>query len=628
LRPVGSNKEYYLDYESDLARVAFLEKKIGKKAIASPGAWGYLKTMINILEKAIKGNYHSILVLDDDFVCHKRFKTLFKEIVNHQLPDEWKIIQLGALQYDWTNDWITWFSKNLYHCNGSSVASHAVGIHESIFQPLLDFCYKFDLPFDEGSLHKVTHLYADECFVCFPNLIIQDVRETDISTSETQDSEGIKKDNVYRWNLEEYNWGPDFESCKMPGSGLEHNEAISNALKHSKSNDQLKVLHFRETFSPSSETFIYDMLWGLERFTTTDNYMVTFKRFLEDERPFPKTISLEWSDFRRGINEIKEGSNEKRRKELVTIINSINPDLIIAHFGLSAEILYKAMKPDGLTFPMVVSMHGYDVREEPIQRPEYAKIIQEILQQPNVVVTHPTYSLREQIIYNLDIQPDKLYKVNNVAKDIFYKNRKTTFWHSGETLKLINVARMVPIKGQRYLVGALAKFRREFYENTRLTIVGAANIKYEKELKDYAAELDVLRHIDFLEYLPPAEIVNLLRISDIYIQPSYQESFGMALLEAILVGLPVVATNIGGMPELIGKAPETAALIVPPKDEDAIAQALGLLFTNGALESDNFEYATERQTEFSLEQQMNSLIEAILRISPQQAYRLNYSGPK
>lgn len=200
---VNSSFEYYLDYESDIARVAFLEKRNQKKAIQSSGAWGYLKTMIMILEEAMEEDLDSILVLDDDAVFHKNINILFERFI-HQIPDEWKILQLGTLQYHWDSDWISWFSENVYLCNGSSICSHAVGMHHSIFPLLLNYSYKFDLPYDEGALHKAKHDFKEYSFTFYPNLIIQDTSESDINSSDVQENEGKKKENIYRWNLADY----------------------------------------------------------------------------------------------------------------------------------------------------------------------------------------------------------------------------------------------------------------------------------------------------------------------------------------------------------------------------------------------------------------------------------------
>ncbi|MBM3487540.1 MAG: glycosyltransferase [Alphaproteobacteria bacterium] len=203
LKPITRSKDFYQTYDSRIARVAFLEKTINGKAIRTPGAWGYLKSYIAILEDAIAAGYESILVLDDDALFHRNFNALFARFVE-EVPDDWKILQLGALQYDWGEDWITRLSDNLYRCNGSSVGSHATGIHRSVMAMLMHQAQFFDLPLDVGALSHVKRSFAERSFTMLPNLIIQDTTESDIASSDVQQAEGQKRANVYRWTLEDY----------------------------------------------------------------------------------------------------------------------------------------------------------------------------------------------------------------------------------------------------------------------------------------------------------------------------------------------------------------------------------------------------------------------------------------
>ena len=203
VRNLTRSKDFYQNYDSPVARIAFLERSLKAKAIRTPGAWGYLKSYIAILEKALHEGHESVLILDDDALFHRDFKSLFAAAVR-ELPEDWKIFQLGALQYEWHDDWISQFSRHLYLCNGSSVGSHATGIHRSALPALLHQAARFDMPLDVGALCQVKRAFAEKSFTVQPNLIIQDTSESDIASSEVQQSEGSKRANVYRWVLEDY----------------------------------------------------------------------------------------------------------------------------------------------------------------------------------------------------------------------------------------------------------------------------------------------------------------------------------------------------------------------------------------------------------------------------------------
>jgi GR25 family glycosyltransferase involved in LPS biosynthesis len=200
---INSNYQLYRNYHSDMSRVAYIENRNQSKAIGSPGAWGYLVTMIFVLEDALNNEYEQILVLDDDAIFHKQFNLLFNRII-HQVPKEWMLLQLGALQYHWEEKWMEWYSDNLYMCKGCSLGSHAVGMHRSVIPLVLNYCQRFDLPYDEGPLHKPKALYPDKCLTFFPNLIIQDVSESEISDKTNQKNVMSKRDNIYRWDVAQY----------------------------------------------------------------------------------------------------------------------------------------------------------------------------------------------------------------------------------------------------------------------------------------------------------------------------------------------------------------------------------------------------------------------------------------
>jgi GR25 family glycosyltransferase involved in LPS biosynthesis len=194
--------DFYYNYVNDLQRIAHLEER-DKKKVLSRGAWGYLLSMIQILRRAIEEDWESVVVFDDDCLFHCNLGAQFDRIMR-VLPADWMLLSMGALQYNWTPKWITWHDRRLYHCNGSSVGSHAIAIQRSAFPMLLMKSEEMMLPFDVGALHTVKRMFATRCFVMYPNLFIQDTTDTDIGDSAVQLSEAAKPDNVYRWRTADY----------------------------------------------------------------------------------------------------------------------------------------------------------------------------------------------------------------------------------------------------------------------------------------------------------------------------------------------------------------------------------------------------------------------------------------
>lgn len=191
----------YWEYRSEGERVSHLLQKNGKTY--SAGGYGYLRTYKTIIEDAIANRYNRIAVFDDDCLFHKNMDELFDGLIR-SIPNDWVTISLGSLQYEWRNKHIGLWSYNAYRCGGHSVGSHAQAYSKTAFPMLLEYINRYTLPFDVGPLHYLKRYYSTKSFTALPNLFIQDVADTDIGDSSVQLSEGSKKNNVYKWNLSDY----------------------------------------------------------------------------------------------------------------------------------------------------------------------------------------------------------------------------------------------------------------------------------------------------------------------------------------------------------------------------------------------------------------------------------------
>jgi glycosyltransferase involved in cell wall biosynthesis len=130
--------------------------------------------------------------------------------------------------------------------------------------------------------------------------------------------------------------------------------------------------------------------------------------------------------------------------------------------------------------------------------------------------------------------------------------------------------------------------------NTRLALVGAG--EDEASLKDLARELGIEGAVSFLGWHP--EIPEFLKDADLFVLPSLWEGMPNVVLEAMASGVPTVATEVGGTPELVLEG-ETGVL-VPPADSDALARSIITLLQDRELRSRMGQQALERaQSQFS-----------------------------
>ncbi len=192
-----SSRDFFFGGRTDAQRTAHVEAGLNGPGIRSAGAMAYSLTYRAILRRCIEQGIERVLVLDDDCLFHKNFRSAFAT-AHAELPATWKIFQLGTMQYDWPL--VEDYSQHLYLPHGVLVASHAVGLHADTYAPLLDGISRWTLPFDIGPLQDCARLFDEASFICKPNLIIQDQSESDINSSDVAKSEASKTKNIYRWD--------------------------------------------------------------------------------------------------------------------------------------------------------------------------------------------------------------------------------------------------------------------------------------------------------------------------------------------------------------------------------------------------------------------------------------------
>ncbi len=126
-----------------------------------------------------------------------------------------------------------------------------------------------------------------------------------------------------------------------------------------------------------------------------------------------------------------------------------------------------------------------------------------------------------------------------------------------------------PIYGADLLIKAVARARAEV-PDLQLSLAGRG--EQTRDLLRLVVSLGLKDAVQFVGYVPNNEIYKFLVGHHIMVMPSLQESFGVAALEAGACGRPVIATRVGGIPEIVLN--NRTGLLVPPNDIDALAEAI------------------------------------------------------
>jgi glycosyltransferase involved in cell wall biosynthesis len=138
------------------------------------------------------------------------------------------------------------------------------------------------------------------------------------------------------------------------------------------------------------------------------------------------------------------------------------------------------------------------------------------------------------------------------------------------------VARFEPVKGLTSLLEAAGALRLRHPE-LRIELAGSGTC--EPRLRSVAARLGLAESVSFLGWRE--DVASVHRRWQIFVQPSMHEGFGLAALEAMASGLPVVASATGGLPELVEDG--DTGFLVPVGDVDTLADRLGRLLEDEAL---------------------------------------------
>lgn len=254
--------------------------------------------------------------------------------------------------------------------------------------------------------------------------------------------------------------------------------------------------------------------------------------------------------------------------QLFWLCRKLRPDILHVHWPFPHGVMaWPASKL--LNIPMIFSFHGGELLLA--QRFGFvAHALRWLL--PQTVGVTVNSSFTKGLVKKLRPCP-----VQVIPYGLTVEAKATRPRSSEQEPTLLFVGRLDERKGVPYLLEALATLRQS--RSVRLRIVGAGIL--ENELKAYCHRLNLDHCTDFLGFVTKAELVNEYASCDIFVLPAIVDSkgdtegLGIVMIEALAHGKPVVATAVGGIPDVI-KPGETGCL-VPEKNPVALATAIAQL---------------------------------------------------
>ncbi len=168
---------------------------------------------------------------------------------------------------------------------------------------------------------------------------------------------------------------------------------------------------------------------------------------------------------------------------------------------------------------------------------------------------------------------------------------------------ILSIGTLCPRKNQLRLIQAFNALPDSLKSRTKLILAGGRGWKDEKIIKLAKKSANV----EWRGYVPDDELESLLRNATILAYPSLKEGFGLPVLDALTLGVPVLTSNRSSMKEIAGDA----ALLVDPTSVDEIRNGLAELLINSSLRQSLIERGLKRAGVFSWKQTVDLMLDAI-----------------
>ncbi|HLI46658.1 MAG TPA: glycosyltransferase family 4 protein [Geobacterales bacterium] len=279
-------------------------------------------------------------------------------------------------------------------------------------------------------------------------------------------------------------------------------------------------------------------------------------------------------------------------------------DLIHAHDWLVAISAISAKYLLGK--PLVSTIHSLEIGRVGSLSNPLSVVIDNIewwltYESKNVITT--SEFMKRQLIEHFKLPGEKITVISNGIEfrefDYMINKAEIRAMHGLPIEnKLVGfIGRITEQKGVRYFIEAVPKILNK-YGNVNFVVVGDG--WQIDEMKELAKKLGIDWAVKFMGYLPDESLKNILKALDVLVIPSVYEPFGIIALEGMSAGVPLVASSVGGLDEILEN--EVDGLKVPPRNPDAIADAVFKLLIDESLRNRLVENARRKAIKFSWEE--------------------------
>jgi len=279
------------------------------------------------------------------------------------------------------------------------------------------------------------------------------------------------------------------------------------------------------------------------------------------------------------------------------VVKKYNLNILHAHYAIpyaySAYMAKQMLADEGIEMPLITTLHGTDITLVG-KHHNYKKAVEFSINKSDIV-TAVSASLKRDTHINFDIKKNIHVIPNFIDNSVFTKiNRCCRSQFASEKEKiLIHVSNLRKVKRIEDVLIIFKKVHEEI--PSRLIIIGEGpEMEFINEFLDENPEL--LSKVRLMGMVNDS--YEILSYADVFLLPSQQESFGLAALEAMAVGVPVVSSNAGGISEV--NEHEVTGFIANVGDTDKMIEYTKKLFKDEKLLSQMKFNAKERALKFDI----------------------------
>jgi len=288
----------------------------------------------------------------------------------------------------------------------------------------------------------------------------------------------------------------------------------------------------------------YDLVLVYEEMPTSEQYIEQLKAY---------KVKIE-------ILNTKNNAISKSLISVVKLLNKYKPEVIHTHFDpaayivllVSALLRYKVRIKNmhGMLYTGIEKINVGSVKELPLK----TRFLKQLMYRLSTHIFSVSDAIKKQFVEIFDINEDKKIEClylgvpQNFTGDV--AKIKEELGIEDNILVISCVAFHDRVKGIDVLLKAVGLLKSRNENITfKLLLIGGGKSENTNELRNLVTNLGIKEHVIWLGVR--SDVGNIMAISDIYVQPSRSEGISLSLMEAAMNGIPMIATNTGGIPEIV-----------------------------------------------------------------------------